>query len=60
MFDGPMTCEAFLAYQFLAPVLAKGEVVILDNLSAHKIAGVCEAIQATGASILTCHPTRRI
>jgi transposase len=56
--DGPMTGEAFLAYvgQFLVPVLAKGDVVVLDNLSAHKVAGVREAIQAIGASILYLPP----
>ena len=44
--DGPMTGQAFLAYveQFLAPVLSPGDVVIMDNLAAHKVAGVREAI----------------
>ena len=56
--DGPMTGEAFLAYvrQFLAPVLARGDVVVLDNLPAHKVAGVREAIRATGASLLYLPP----
>ena len=56
--DGPMTDEAFLAYvgQFLAPILVKGDVVVLDNLSAHKVAGGRKAIQATGASILYLPP----
>lgn len=56
--DGPMTGEAFLAYvwQFLAPVLSKGDVVVLDNLQAHKVAGVREAIKATGASLLYLPP----
>jgi DDE superfamily endonuclease len=36
--DGPMTGRAFRAYveQFLTPVLAQGDVVVLDNLAAHK------------------------
>jgi hypothetical protein len=40
--DGPMTGPAFRAYveQFLAPSLAPGDVVVLDNLAAHKVAGV--------------------
>ena len=40
--DGPMTGPAFRAYveQFLAPALAPGDVVVLDNLAAHKVAGV--------------------
>ena len=56
--DGPMTGEAFLAYvgQFLAPTLAKGDVVVLDNLPAHKVAGVRQAIRATGASLLYLPP----
>jgi transposase len=56
--DGPMTGEAFLAYvgQFLAPTLSKSDVVVLDNLAAHKVAGVREAIRATGASLLYLPP----
>ena len=52
--DGPMTGEAFRAYveQFLAPALSPGDVVVMDNLAAHKVAGVREAIAAAGASIL--------
>jgi transposase len=53
-----MTGGAFLAYveQFLVPVLSKDDVVVLDNLPAHKIAGVGEAIRATGASLLYLPP----
>jgi len=49
-----MTGEAFRAYveQFLAPALAPGDVVVMDNLSAHKVAGIAQAIAAAGASIL--------
>lgn len=56
--DGPMTGEAFLAYvrQFLAPQLSLGDVVVMDNLAAHKVAGVSEAIAAVGASILYLPP----
>jgi transposase len=56
--DGPMTGEAFRAYveQALAPVLGPGDVVAMDNLAAHKVAGVREAIQAAGASILYLPP----
>lgn len=51
--DGAINGEAFLAYieQFLAPTLADGDIVIADNLSSHKIAGVREAIEARGASL---------
>lgn len=56
--DGPMTGEAFRAYveQFLAPVLSPGDVVVMDNLAAHKVAGVREAIAAVGASVLYLPP----
>jgi transposase len=56
--DGPMTGETFLAYveQFLAPVLSPGDVVVMDNLGAHKVAGVAKAIAAVGASILYLPP----
>jgi transposase len=56
--DGPMTGEAFRAYveQFLAPTQSKGYVVVMDNLGAHKVAGVREAIAAVGASILYLPP----
>src|SRR3712207_1587998 len=52
--DGPMTGEAFRAYveQVLAPELEPGDAVVMDNLSPHKVAGVKEAIQAAGASVL--------
>ena len=56
--DGPMNGPAFLAYveQFLAPALQRGDVVVMDNLSAHKVAGISEAIRAAGASILYLPP----
>ena len=56
--DGPMNGQAFLAYveQFLAPTLQPGDVVVMDNLGAHKVAGVAEAIRAVGASILYLPP----
>jgi len=52
--DGAINGEAFLAYveQFLAPALQPGQIVIADNLSSHKVAGVREAIEARGASLL--------
>jgi hypothetical protein len=56
--DGPMDGEMFLAYvrQFLCPTLQPGDTVILDNLSSHKVAGVEEAITATGAFVLFLPP----
>jgi transposase len=56
--DGPMTGRAFRAYveQALAPALAPGDVVVLDNLAAHKVDGVRQALAAAGASLLYLPP----
>jgi transposase len=56
--DGPINGEVFLAYveQQLAPTLKPGDVVVLDNLSSHKRAGVREAIEAAGAVLLYLPP----
>lgn len=56
--DGPMNGDAFRVYvdRILTPTLAKGDVVVMDNLPAHKIAGVREAIEAAGASLLYLPP----
>ena len=52
--DGPMTGEAFRAYveQFLVPALKPGDVVVMDNLAAHKVAGMREAIRAARAHVM--------
>lgn len=49
--DGAMTGTAFLAYveQVLAPTLGPGDIVVLDNLPAHKPVAIRQAIEATGA-----------
>ena len=56
--DGPITGTAFRAYveQFLAPALKPGDVVVLDNLAAHKVDGVRRAIATAGASLLYLPP----
>jgi transposase len=53
LLDGPMDGDAFLAYveQVLAPLLAPGETVIMDNLPSHKVHGVRQAIEAAGAAL---------
>lgn len=45
--------DVFLAFldQVLGPQLRPGDVVVLDNLSAHKVAGVRESITRTGAEL---------
>ena len=54
VFDGPIDGESFLAYvrQVLVPTLRPGDVVIMDNLSSHKVDGVQQAIEAVGATRL--------
>jgi transposase len=58
LFAGPMNGEMFLAWvrQGLAPTLQKGDLVILDNLATHKIAGIREAIETAGARLLYLPP----
>lgn len=59
-----MTIEAatdrdiFLAYldEVLCPKLRPGHVVVMDNLSAHKVDGVRQRIEACGASLLYLPP----
>ena len=55
---GSTDAEVFLAYlhQVLVPCLWPGAVVVLDNLSAHKVAGVEEAIEAAGARLIYLPP----
>jgi len=56
--DGAMNGAVFLAYiqQQLAPTLRSGDIVVLDNLSAHKVAGVREAIESVGATLVYLPP----
>jgi transposase len=56
--DAPMNGEIFLTYleQCLAPTLAPGEIVMMDNLPAHKVAGVRETIEAIGATLRRLPP----
>lgn len=51
--DGPMNAEWFKAYvnQVLVPVLKQGDVVVMDNLSAHKSEDIRSAIEAAGAEL---------
>jgi transposase len=62
--QAPMTIESatdgdvFLTYleQVLCPTLRCGQVVIMDNLAAHKVAGVRQLIESTGARLLYLPP----
>jgi transposase len=51
--EGPMDGDGFLAYveQVLVPTLKPGDIVIADNLPAHKVAGVQKAIENADASL---------
>jgi transposase len=53
LIKGAMNGEAFLAYieQCLVPTLKRKDIVVVDNVSFHKVAGVEEAIQACGAEL---------
>ena len=52
--DGAMNGPVFLAdvKQCLGPTLKRGEIVFMDNLPVHKVAGVAEAIEAAGATLI--------
>ncbi len=52
--EGAMNGETFRAYveQILAPTLKSGDIVFMDNVSVHKVAGVREAIQRRGATLV--------
>jgi transposase len=56
--DGAINGETFVAYveQILVPTLAAGDIVIMDNLGSHKVAGVRQAIEAAGAKLLYLPP----
>lgn len=56
--EAPTDGEVFLAYleQVLCPRLQPGQIVVLDNLGAHKVAGVRELIEARGAHLLYLPP----
>jgi len=56
--DGAMNGTAFRAYveQVLVPTLTPGDIVIMDNLPAHKAEGVRQAIEDAGSHLLFLPP----
>jgi len=56
--DGPINGQWFQAYvdQVLVPTLSPGDIVVMDNLGSHKGAGVRQAIEAVGATLLYLPP----
>jgi transposase len=53
-FEGGTDGPAFLVFvrRVLVPTLRRGQVVILDNLGAHQVEGVREAIEAVGCHLV--------
>jgi len=51
--DGPMDGAAFEAYveQVLVPTLCSGDIVVMDNLSCHKVAGIVDLVEDAGAEL---------
>lgn len=56
--DGATDADCFRAYvrEVLAPTLGPGDVVVMDNLSAHKAPGVREAVEAARARVVYLPP----
>lgn len=58
VYDGAMNGEVFLAYveQVLVPTLRPGDIVVMDNLPAHKPERIREAIERAGATRMLLPP----
>jgi len=58
VFEGSLNGELFKEYvrQCLVPTLQAGDIVIMDNLTSHKVKGVIDPIIAVGASVLYLPP----
>jgi hypothetical protein len=56
--DGAPDAEGFQVYveQVLRPTLRPGDIVIMDNLRAHNVAGIREAVEQAGAQVLSWPP----
>jgi transposase len=58
VYDGALNGDLFKAYitQCLVPTLRQGDIVVMDNLTSHKVAGVVDPIVAAGASVVYLPP----
>lgn len=58
MIEGPTDGEVFRAYteHILCPTLKVGDIVVMDNLGAHKVSGIREAIEGRGAKLIYLPP----
>lgn len=56
--DGPINGDVFLKWvqQHLSRTLSRGDIVVMDNLSSHKVKGVREAIEKVGAELRDLPP----
>jgi transposase len=56
--EGAVDAEVFRVYveQVLGPTLAPGDIVVMDNLAVHKVAGIEEALGARGARVAFLPP----
>ena len=57
-FDGATDTEMFVGFveTFLVPKLKRGQVVVMDNLSAHKSPRVDQLVESVGARVLRLPP----
>ena len=57
-FEGPMNGAVFKVFveQVLGPTLIEGDVVMMDNLPAHKVKGIEQAIESRGATLVYLPP----
>lgn len=60
VYGGAMNGNVFRAYveQVLFPTLSESDIVVMDNLPAHKAAGIRAAIEAVGATLMFLPPYR--
>ena len=58
VYEGALNGDLFKAYivQFLVPTLREGDIVIMDNLTSHKVAGVVDPIISAGAKVVYLPP----
>lgn len=58
VFEGALNGDIFKIYieKLLVPSLKSGDIVIMDNLSSHKVSGIVEAIETAGASVMFLPP----
>lgn len=56
--NGPVDTAVFRAYvnQVLVPTLAAGDIVVMDNLGSHKVAGIRDSIEGVGATLIYLPP----